>query len=51
MSDVVNEFLRDGLLRKRRTAQAPFRLPSYHMGRPRADLADRDAMARIMEDA
>jgi hypothetical protein len=50
MSDIVNEALRDGLrLRKRKVAPMP-ELPSYGMGRPRTNLADRDALEQAMGD-
>jgi hypothetical protein len=48
-SDVVNEFLRDGLLRRRRPPAAAMRLPAHAMGRPRVNVADRDALERAME--
>lgn len=49
MSRLVNEFLLQGLARKReRPVQAP-PLPSFSMGRAGADLADRDALEQLME--
>jgi hypothetical protein len=50
MSEIVNEALRDGLrLRMRKTAPVA-KLPSYQMGRPRINLADRDALEQAMEE-
>lgn len=50
ISDVVNELLVEGLRQRRVTAPAPpFSLPSYDMGQPRVDLADRDALEAAMD--
>lgn len=50
MSRLVNEFLLQGLARKReRPVKSAIQLPSFSMGRPMADLADRDAMEHLME--
>ena len=49
MSQVVNELLADGLLRQRARAVPAFELPGFEMGRPRVDLADRDALESVME--
>lgn len=51
VSQVVNEYLRAGLHRKRDSGGAGERLPAFPMGRPRADLADRDAFENLMESA
>jgi hypothetical protein len=51
MSDVVNELLRDGLRRRRDQKTAHFDLPVHAMGRPRVNVADRDALERAMEEA
>lgn len=49
MSQVVNELLTDGLLRHQTRKTPSFELPSFEMGRPRVDLADRDALESVME--
>jgi len=49
MSEVVNEILAEGLQR-RRAKLSSTTLPSFSMGRPRIDLADRDALEAVMED-
>jgi|GEM_PF-512334 len=51
LSDVVNEFLRAGLERRRVAAgrARPVVFPTYRMGRPTVNLADRDALERTME--
>lgn len=48
MSELVNEFLRQGLLRKDKKVPHP-KLPLFSMGAPRVNLADRDALEQIME--
>lgn len=47
MSVVVNDCLRAGLHR-RKPAAAP-ELPAFALGRPRANLADRDALEAVMD--
>lgn len=50
LSDVVNELLSEGLQRRREPAAAPaLELPRFNMGRPRVDLADRDALEAAMD--
>ena len=49
ISDVVNELLRDGLRRRRQRQPTRFALPVRAMGRPRVNVADRDALERAME--
>lgn len=49
MSRVVNELLAEGLQRRRQSKHPPFRLPSFRMGAPRVNLADRDALEAQME--
>lgn len=50
LSDVVNELLAEGLQRRRASeAPPPFVLPSFRMGLPRVDLADRDALEAAMD--
>lgn len=51
LSDVVNEFLRVGLARRSAAARSgrPVAFPTYRMGRPTVNLADRDALERTME--
>ena len=51
LSDVANEFLRVGLARRRASARSgrPVAFPTYRMGRPTVNLADRDALERTIE--
>ncbi len=50
MSHVVNELLAEGLRRRQAHPKSkPFRLPSFDMGPPRVNLADRDALESVME--
>ena len=50
LSEVVNELLTEGLQRRRESEeQPPFVLPSFRMGPPRVDVADRDALEAAME--
>jgi macrodomain Ter protein organizer (MatP/YcbG family) len=49
MSEIVNELLAEGL-RKRRPKQDVPPLPTFDMGQPRVDLADREALEAVMED-
>ena len=50
LSDLVNEFLKAGLLRQqqRKKIKKPFRLPSFSMGRPALNIADRDRLEEAM---
>jgi hypothetical protein len=50
MTDLINEFIAEGLAA--RTAPKPeqaLSLPVFEMGRPRVNLADREALEAIME--
>ena len=50
MTDLINQFIAEGLAA--RTASDPeraLRLPIFDMGRPRVNLADREALEAIME--
>jgi uncharacterized protein len=50
MTDIVSEFIAEGLAA--RTARKPLRnlkLPTFRMGRPKVNLADREALEAIME--
>jgi hypothetical protein len=47
----VNELLRDGLRLRRERQAARFVLPVHAMGRPRVNVADREALERTMEGA
>ena len=49
MTDVVNELLAEGLRRRRRRQRAQITLPAYSMGRPRVNLADRNALEALMD--
>lgn len=48
ISDLVGEILAEGLQKRRARSAAP-ELPRYDMGKPRVDLADRDALEAAME--
>ena len=49
MSQLVNEFLRQGLMQKRSKPKHLPSLPAFKMGKPHCNLADRDALERAME--
>ncbi len=49
MSEVVNELLAEGLRRARTKPTRRFSLPSYSMGHPRVNLADRNALEALMD--
>jgi hypothetical protein len=49
MSELVNEFLRQGLIRRREKVKPLSKLPVFSMGEPRVNLADRDALEQLME--
>lgn len=49
MSEVVNEMLAEGLLRRKEAERrARVELPVYSMGRPRVNLVDRNALEALM---
>jgi len=52
MSSIVDEFLRQGLSKAQSQSKTPSSptLPTFRMGRPRANLADRDQLGRLMDD-
>lgn len=49
ISELVNEFLRQGLLNRRRMLRQAGPLPRFSMGRSPVNLADRDALEGVME--
>lgn len=51
LSEITQEALRLGLSVRERAVRRPrtVRLPSFSMGKPAVDLADRDALYEIME--
>jgi len=49
MSQLVNELIAEGLLRRQQPNPSPFQLPSFDMGVPGVNLADRDALESVME--
>ncbi len=52
ISEIVNSFLMEGLRRRREIKLSPQKraiLPSFHMGVPRIDIADRDALNDVMD--
>lgn len=49
LSDLVNELLAEGVQRReQRAQQPPVEFPTFSMGRPKIDLADRDALEDAM---
>lgn len=49
LSEVVNQLLAEALQRRRRGGRAEITLPRFPMGRPRANLADRNALESLMD--
>jgi hypothetical protein len=51
LSAVVDEFLSEGLRRtnSRRARRAAVRLPSFDMGRPMVNVADRDQLYEVLD--
>ncbi len=50
MSQVVNELLAEALLRRKKKGRRhDFKLCSFPMGRPRVNLADRNALEALMD--
>lgn len=50
ISEVVNDLLIEGINRRRSKARAPkFKLPAFHMGRPKVNLGDRNALEALMD--
>lgn len=50
LSDLTQEALRLGLAARRSARPRPrVRLPSFSMGRPRVDLADRDQLYQVLD--
>lgn len=50
ISEMVNGLLAEGVQRRaHRETPKVFELPSFSMGKPRIDLADRDALEAAME--
>ena len=49
LSEVVNAFLIEGLRQRAEPSAKEFRLPSFHMGKPRVHLGDRDALESLMD--
>ncbi|MCZ6867975.1 MAG: hypothetical protein O7G84_00560 [Gammaproteobacteria bacterium] len=49
LSDLVNELLAEGVQRReQRTKAPPLEFPTFSMGRPKIDIADRDALEDAM---
>ncbi len=48
LSELANELLRKGLTDRRKPKRLP-PLPTFDMGEPRVDVADRDALYEAME--
>jgi len=49
LTRVVNEILVEGIRRRAAKPAPKVKLPSFRMGRPSVDIADRDALETIME--
>ena len=49
LSQVVNELLTEGILRRKRGPRQGFELPCFSMGVPRVNLADRNALEALMD--
>lgn len=49
LTRVVNEILVEGVRRRAKRPAAKPRLPAFSMGRPKVDLASRDALEDAME--
>jgi hypothetical protein len=49
MSQLVNELLVEGLARRRKKPKNGVELPSFSMGSPRVNLADRNALESVMD--
>ncbi|MBL7180917.1 MAG: hypothetical protein ABIK98_08035 [Pseudomonadota bacterium] len=49
LSQVVNELLTEGLMSRKEKRRSNFKLHSFTMGRPRVNLADRNALEALMD--
>ena len=49
ISEVVNEILAEGLQKRKKRKRIKFSLPSFHMGNPRVNLGDRNALEALMD--
>jgi hypothetical protein len=50
MTQLINEFIAEGLAaRTSQKSARPLNLPAFDMGRPRVNLANREALEAIME--
>ena len=50
ISEIVNDLLLEGLMRREQQKERrEFSLPRFSMGKPRVNLADRDALKSVME--
>jgi hypothetical protein len=49
LSEVANELFAEGLQRRKTRKRSEFKLVSYSMGRPRANLGDRNALEALMD--
>jgi len=49
LSELVDEFLADGIRRARNPRRRIARLPVFGMGEPRVDIADRDQLGNFIE--
>jgi len=49
ISEVVNTLLVEGLARRKAKPRRTFELPTFAMGRPRVNLADRNALEAVMD--
>ncbi len=49
LSQIVNELLIEGLMRRRKKPKKDFSLCSFSMGSPRVNMADRNALEALMD--
>ena len=49
MSEIVNELLVQGLRQRTERHARAFELPTFKMGRPKANLGDRNALEALMD--
>ena len=49
LSETTNELLAEGLQRRKAKRELQFELPAFHMGKPRVNLGDRNALEALMD--
>jgi hypothetical protein len=50
ISQIVNDLLLEGLANRRARPPQNVTLPKFHMGEPRVNLSDRDALEALMKE-